>query len=722
MAIYIKQINKRRQLERTLLVEALDRGAQRLGFLRQKKAIPQTRQSALRQILDALGINDYDLEENDIFSPEEQLIGILRPRGILMRRIRLIGEWWHECVGPLLGYAKDGHLLALTPTSNGLGYQYRDQNGIIRTISKKEMEHELKPTAIQFTKPLPLRALDIKDLVSFIWDVVSGPNALMLCLAALVVVLLGMFTPMANKLIFDTVIPTGDASDLLPITGLLLGATIGTMLLTLTRNLYITRVQHIVDLHTQNSIMARTFLLSPTFFSKHASGELSAKLNNVSVLSGMINETIIGAGLSAVLSLIYLMQLWIYGKYLLFPALGILAIQILILVLVYRRTVKIQTMYTEKAAKLSGLEYNMFAGIQKIKLTGSENRAFTRWLDHYTDQAKPLYNPAFISRLYTALTAFLSIGGTMLIFWSTLSNNVAPSDYIAFSSAFGMMMAAMAEMKNVVPSLARIKPLLRSVKPILEAVPEMEAKAPQVEDLFGGIEVSGLSFRYEDEGPLVLDNLSLRIEPGEYVGIVGKSGSGKSTFMRLLLGFEQPLAGGIYYDNYDLAKVDKTSLRRKIGCCLQSGNLFTGDLFQNITITAPWATHEDAWEALRMASLEEDVRRMPMGLNTLVNESGSGLSGGQKQRILIARALISKPDIIFFDEATSALDNISQKQVSDNLNQLHCTRVVIAQRLSTIRHCDRIIVLDKGKIAEQGTYEKLMERKGLFYEMSLRQL
>lgn len=722
MAIYIKQINKRRQLEKALLAEALDRGAQRLGFLRKKKAIPQTSQSALRQLLDALDIKDYDLEENDIVSLEEHLTAILRPRGILMRRIRLTGEWWRECVGPLLGYAKDGQLLALTPTSSGLGYQYRDRNGMIKTIGKKEMEHELKPTALIFTKPLPLRALGIKDLISFAWSVVSGPNALLLCLAALVVVLLGMFTPMANKLIFDTVIPTGDASDLLPITGLLLGATIGTMLLTFTRDLYITRVQHIVDLHTQNSIMARTFLLSPTFFAKNASGELSAKINNVSILSSMINETIIGAGLSAVLSLIYLTQLWIYGKYLLFPALGILALQTIILVLVYRRTVRVQSMYTEKATKLSGLEYNMFAGIQKIKLTGSENRAFTRWLDHYTDQSKSLYNPAFISRLYTALTAFLAIGGTMLIFWSTLSNNVAPSDYIAFSSAFGMMTAAMAQMKNVVPSLARIKPLLKSVEPILEAVPEMEAKAPQVEDIFGGIEVSGLSFRYEEEGPLVLDNLSLRIEPGEYVGLVGKSGSGKSTLMRLLLGFEQPLSGGIYYDNYDLAKVDKTSLRRKIGCCLQSGNLFTGDLFQNITITAPWATHEDAWNALRMASLEEDVRRMPMGLNTLINESGSGFSGGQKQRILIARALISKPDIIFFDEATSALDNISQKQVSDNLDQLHCTRLVIAQRLSTIRHCDRIIVLDKGKIAEHGTYEELMAQKGLFYEMSLRQL
>ena len=461
---------------------------------------------------------------------------------------------------------------------------------------------------------------------------------------------------------------------------------------------------------------------TPTFFSKNASGELTAKLNNVASVCNMINETIVGAGLSAVLSLIYLMQLWIYGKSLLYPAFGILSIQALILWLVYRRSVRIQTNYTEKAARLSGLEYNMFAGIQKIKLTGSENRAFIRWLNYYTDQAKSLYNPALFGRLYPAMRAFISIAGLMLIYWCTLYNHVSPSDYIAFSSAFGMMTAAMAQMNAVLPSLAKIKPLLASVKPILETVPEMEAKAPQVEDLFGGIEISGLSFRYQDEGPLILDNLSLKIEPGEYVGIVGKSGGGKSTLMRLMLGFEHPLSGGIYYDNYDLAKVDKTSLRRKIGCCLQSGSLFTGDLFHNITITAPWATHEDAWEALRMACLEDDVRRMPMGLHTVVSEGGGGFSGGQKQRILIARALISKPEIIFFDEATSALDNISQKQVSDNLAMLNCTRVVIAQRLSTIRHCDRIIVLDQGKIAEEGTYEQLMEAKGLFYEMTLRQM
>lgn len=720
MAVYINQIKKRRQMDHARLAEAIERGAQRMGFRHKKHIMPQDNKSALRQILDALGVTDYELEDS-LLTPEEQLTGILRPRGIMMRRIRLTGTWWRECVGPLLGYDKDGRLVALTETSSRLGYHYRLQDGTLKKIGQKEMDNDLKPKAIAFTKPLPMHRLEVKDLISFAWSVVSGPNALLLCVAALIVVLLGMFMPMVNKLIFDTVIPTSDATALLPITGLLLGVTIGTVLLTLTRNLYINRVQHIVDMHTQFAIMARTFLLSPTFFSKHASGELTAKLNNVSTLSSMINESIVGVGLSAVLSLIYLVQVWIYGQQLLWPALLIILLQVLMLWLSYHRTVNVKSKYTEKSAQLSGLEYSMFAGIQKLKLTGSEDRAFTRWLDYYTDTARLLYNPAFKGRLYPALSALFSLGGMALIFWATLYYKVSSSDYIAFASAFGMMTAALAQINNVIPQLAQIKPLLESVRPILEAVPEMEAKAPQVADLFGGIEVSGVSFRYREDGPLVLDDLNLRIDPGEYVGIVGKSGSGKSTLMRLLLGFEHPLSGGIYYDNYDLAKVDKTSLRRHIGSCLQSGSLFTGDLFHNITITAPWATREEAWEALRMACLDDEVRQMPMGLHTMVS-GDSGFSGGQKQRILIARALISKPKIIFFDEATSALDNLAQKQISENLDKQNCTRVVIAHRLSTVRHCDRIIVLDKGRIAEQGTFEELMAKKGIFYAMSLRQM
>ena len=722
MELFINQINRRRAAEKAALAEVNEKTSKRLGLLGQKRAVPQNDESALRQLLEALGITDYELEDTDLLTPEEQLTGILRPRGIMMRDIQLTGEWWRECVGPLLGYAKDGRLVALVPTKTGLGYQYRQQDGTIRQVSHRVMAEELKPKAVTFTKALPLRPLKLKDLIAFTWSVVSGPNALLLVVCALVVVFLGMFTPMANKLIFDTVIPTGDAADLLPITGLLIGATVGTLLLTLTRNLYIIRIQHIIEMHVQNAVMARTFLLSPTFFSKHSSGELTAKLQNVSVLASLVNETIVGALLSGTLSIIYLVQVYYYGGSLLWPAIAILAAQAAVFALNYRMSVKMRHHYTERAAKLSGLEYNLFAGIQKLKLTGSENRAFARWLDRYGDAARFLYNPLFTYRLYPALTALLGLGGTMLIFWSTLKNGVSTSDYIAFNSAFGMITASLVQLNGVLPSLSQIRPLLESVKPILEAVPEMEDKAPQVQRLSGKIEISGLSFRYSDDGPLILNDLSLTIKPGEYGGIVGKSGCGKSTLMRLMLGFEYPLSGGVYYDNYDLAKVDKASLRRRIGCCLQSGSLFTGDLFHNITITAPWATHDEAWEALRLACLEDDVRRMPMGLHTMVSEGGGGFSGGQKQRLLIARALISKPDIIFFDEATSALDNIAQKTVSDNLDALKCTRVVIAHRLSTIRHCDRIIVLDKGRIAEQGTFEELMANQGLFYEMAQRQL
>ena len=722
MELFINQINRRRAAEKAALAEVNEKTSKRLGLLGQKRAVPQNDESALRQLLEALGITDYELEDTDLLTPEEQLTGILRPRGIMMRDIQLTGEWWRECVGPLLGYAKDGRLVALVPTKTGLGYQYRQQDGTIRQVSHRVMAEELKPKAVTFTKALPLRPLKLKDLIAFTWSVVSGPNALLLVVCALVVVFLGMFTPMANKLIFDTVIPTGDAADLLPITGLLIGATVGTLLLTLTRNLYIIRIQHIIEMHVQNAVMARTFLLSPTFFSKHSSGELTAKLQNVSVLASLVNETIVGALLSGTLSIIYLVQVYYYGGSLLWPAIAILAAQAAVFALNYRMSVKMRHHYTERAAKLSGLEYNLFAGIQKLKLTGSENRAFARWLDRYGDAARFLYNPLFTYRLYPALTALLGLGGTMLIFWSTLKNGVSTSDYIAFNSAFGMITASLVQLNGVLPSISQIRPLLESVKPILEAVPEMEDKAPQVQRLSGKIEISGLSFRYSDDGPLILNDLSLTIKPGEYIGIVGKSGCGKSTLMRLMLGFEYPLSGGVYYDNYDLAKVDKASLRRRIGCCLQSGSLFTGDLFHNITITAPWATHDEAWEALRLACLEDDVRRMPMGLHTMVSEGGGGFSGGQKQRLLIARALISKPDIIFFDEATSALDNIAQKTVSDNLDALKCTRVVIAHRLSTIRHCDRIIVLDKGRIAEQGTFEELMANQGLFYEMAQRQL
>ncbi len=722
MPIYLDQIEKRRRLEDAALNEALATGQRRMGFKGRRNRQPQSDTSALRQVLEALGVTDYELEENEMVTPEDQLASILRPRGIMMRKIRLEGAWWRESVGPLLGHSHDGRLVALTPTNWNMGYTYQNQMGDTVKVNRRAMREVITDEAITFTIPLPLRRLTIGDLVKFCFGVVPGPNYVLVLIAALVVVLLGMFTPMANKLIFDTVIPTGDAADLMPICGLLLGATLSTMLLTLTRDFYIDRVQDVMELHMQNAVMARTFLLPPRFFAQNASGELSARLNNVTILCKLINENIVGALLTAVLSVIFLVQLWIYGESLLLPALSILLLDGIVMLLLYRRKARIRAQYTLKQGLLSGMEYNMLAGIQKLKLTGSEKRAFTRWINHYTDTSQLIYNPGMKSHLYPALLSLFNIGGMALIYHFALGGEVATSDFIAFSSAFGMMTAAVQELSGIIDDVAMVRPLLESTKPILEEAPEMESRAPQIDDLFGSIEISGLSFRYDKDAPWVIDDLSLSVSAGEYIGIVGKSGCGKSTLLRLLLGFETPQAGGIYYDTYDLSQTDKTSLRRKIGTCLQSGSLFSGDIFHNITITAPWATEEQAWEALRMACMEEDVKRMPMGLHTVISEGGGGFSGGQKQRLLIARALIAQPSILFFDEATSALDNISQKQVAENLAQLGCTRIVIAHRLSTIRQCDRIIVLDKGRIVEQGTFDELMEQQGLFYEMSQRQL
>ena len=228
-------------------------------------------------------------------------------------------------------------------------------------------------------------------------------------------------------------------------------------------------------------------------------------------------------------------------------------------------------------------------------------------------------------------------------------------------------------------------------------------------------------FRYEPDGPAILDDLSLRIRPGEYVAIVGRSGCGKSTLVKLLLGFETPETGSIYYDRKDLRDLDLQSLRKNIGTVLQDGKLFAGNIFSNITITAPWLSEKDAWDAAEKVGIAEDIRRMPMGMGTVLSEGGDGISGGQKQRLMIARAIAPRPGVLILDEATSALDNLTQKTVTESLNHLHCTRIVIAHRLSTIHECDRIIAIDGGRVVESGTYDELIKANGFFADLVSRQ-
>jgi ABC-type bacteriocin/lantibiotic exporter with double-glycine peptidase domain len=274
---------------------------------------------------------------------------------------------------------------------------------------------------------------------------------------------------------------------------------------------------------------------------------------------------------------------------------------------------------------------------------------------------------------------------------------------------------------GVAAAVAGIRPSLQMTMPLFETAPEMEEEKEVLDSLSGGIEINHVSFRYGERMPYVLNNLSLKIRKGEYVAIVGRTGCGKSTLMRLLLGFEKAEKGGIYYDGRDIQMLDLKSLRRRIGVVLQSGSLFQGNIYSNISISNPTMTVDDAWKAAEMVGMKEDIERMPMGMNTLIQDGGGGISGGQKQRLMIARAIAGNPSILMFDEATSALDNITQKIVSDSLDSLKCTRIVIAHRLSTIRNCDRILMMDGGRIVEQGTYEELIAKEGAFAKLVERQ-
>jgi len=271
-------------------------------------------------------------------------------------------------------------------------------------------------------------------------------------------------------------------------------------------------------------------------------------------------------------------------------------------------------------------------------------------------------------------------------------------------------------------SLIFVKPMYQRAKPILEARPETNAALEDPGRLMGAVEAVGLGFAYEGANRATLRQVSIKAAPGEFVAIVGPSGSGKSTLLKLLLGFHQPSAGAVLYDGKPLRRLDPVKVRRQIGSVIQNGELIQGNIYFNIMGAAKDADEEDAWDAARLAAVDDDIRAMPMGMHTFVPHGGGTFSGGQKQRIMIARALSRKPRVFLLDEATSNLDNTSQAKVMRNLRGLNATRIVVAHRLSTVRDADRIYVMDQGTVVESGTFDQLMERKGLFARLASRQM
>ena len=723
MGWFDEQIKQRKEHDQNTFEEAFIGISDAVTGSRVSAAIADDRsraKDAIDEILKYYHVKTQDVPEN-IKDTNEQLEYLMRPHGIMRRTVNLDKGWYKDAFGAMLGVRKsDGSVVALIP-SGFSGYAFFDaQTGKKVKISRKN-EDLFETEAIAFYKPFPLKKMNIGTLMKYIAGILSAADYVLVAAATLAVTVVGMLGPKLNQLLFGMVVENGDMTLLVSIAVFMVCMTVSTLLIGSVKALVMARIQTKMDVTVQAATMARVMSLPAAFFKDYSSGELYTRTEYINMLCSLLVQTVLSTGLTSLFSIIYITQIFAFAPALVVPAILVVLATLLFTLLTAFIQMKVSKKQMELGAKVSGMSYALITGVQKIKLSGAEKRAFARWGKLYSQQAKVMYDPPAILRYNKVITTLITLAGTFAMYYTAVVSNVSVADYYAFNTAYGLLSGAFMALADIALIAANIKPILDMGKPIMEAVPEVSEGKQVITRLSGGIELNNVSFRYNENMPNIIDDLSLKIKPGQYVAIVGSTGCGKSTLMRLMLGFETPQKGAVYYDGKDLASIDLKSLRRRVGTVMQNGKLFQGDIFSNITISAPWLTLDDAWEAAELSGIAEDIRRMPMGMNTLISEGSGGVSGGQRQRLMIARAIAPKPKILMFDEATSALDNITQKIVSESLDKLKCTRVVIAHRLSTIKQCDRIIYLEKGKIIEDGTYDELIEKNGKFAELVARQ-
>ncbi|MBQ6585521.1 MAG: ATP-binding cassette domain-containing protein [Coriobacteriales bacterium] len=657
---------------------------------------------------------------DSVRDPNERLDWLCRPSGTMRRKVYLTPGWHKNGFGAMVAKMDTGQSIALLPRSVH-GFHYLEPGTGRKLKVTDEVAQHILPDAEVFYRPLPAKALTTRDLIQFLSRIYSRGDYLLLFFASFAVALIGLLPAWVNKVAFEVVAPSGQSGLILPIAALLLGVAVSTTLINVYRKLVMERVSGKLRNAAEAATFSRVLSLPTSFFKQYETGDLASRVASVTTLSLLITSILLGSFLSCAMSIIYIFQIGVITPSLALPAFAVVFLQAGLTVIAAFITRNYEYEGMRMQAKLSGTVTALLEGIQKIKLAGAEDRAFAKWAHEFSDLARVNYNRPTLVQALPAFVALIGLLGNILIYYLAGMKGVSVAEFMAFNVAYGQVTAAIMALAGIAGEMAQIRPLLDLTAPILEATPEIAEDKPSVENISGAIEVSGVAFRYSETSPYVLRDLSFKVRQGEYVAIVGKSGCGKSTIMRLLLGFETPERGSIFYGPYDTSKVDLTSLRQRIGVVMQDGKLFMGDILSNITISNPLATVDDAWAAAELAGIAKDIRKMPMGMQTLISESGSGISGGQRQRLMIARAVCGKRRILMLDEATSALDNITQKHVADALAKLKCTRIVVAHRLSTVKHCDRILVVDDGVIAEQGTYEELIAKNGIFAELVERQ-
>ncbi len=542
----------------------------------------------------------------------DRLDYMLNPTGIRRRTVKLDGTWWRKAAGPMLAYTAEGGAVALLPRRFG-GYAWRDPANRRTVRASVKTTGILTGEAVCFYRPLPLRALTLRDLFLFAVQSVDRWDLTLFLLAGLLASLFGTAVPFVTQILFATVIPMGGMENLAPVGMLAVGALFSLALVGLTKSLAVDRIAQKVRLVVENAAMSRLLSLPAQFFRTHNAGELQNRVDALTQMCALLGDTVLTGVINGVFSIVYLFLIRALAPALFGPTTVILLAQLTVMIAGVLAKAHVARKRLHIAADLNGLVFRLFSGIQKIKLAGAEQRAFSKWARCYAENAALLYNPPLLLRIQPVLSALIALGGSILLYSSAAKSGMQTADYMAFASAYGLVNGAMLSLASMTEGLAALRPLAELAEPIMKAVPETGGNKKQIHRMSGGVELANLSFRYAHDAPWILDHINLKIRPGQYVAIVGKTGCGKSTLMRLLLGFETPVSGAVYYDNRDLQTLDLPALRRNIGVVLQQSRLFAGDIYSNIAISAPWLTMDEAWEAAKLAGMDEDIKKCRWG-------------------------------------------------------------------------------------------------------------
>jgi NHLM bacteriocin system ABC transporter ATP-binding protein len=682
--------------------------------------------AACREVGDAIGVSlaapAVALSGGDDLANVARIAGASRVR---TRRLLLRAGWWTNSVGPFVAFLGEARRpVAVLPGPGGRHVVVDPGAGARRELTQA-IAAELAPVAVMLYRVLPSRGLMISDLFKF-GTAMARADVLRIALAALCLGLLALATPLVTKLLIDSVLPRAEADQLLICAIALVVVTLVAGGFQLMQGIAILRLESRLDWVLQAAIVDRLLRMPTSFFRGFSVGDLADRTLGIEAVRTVVTGRAI-RGFLALVSCLFSFGMMLY----LDLRLGMLAAALAVLRAAMVVTISLARLPHERGSHylqgwLEGVVLQFLTGVGKLRIANATMHALAVWVERFGEQKRHFIASQRAVNLQKTLEAAFPALATLLIF--ALAEKVSSGrllhdlgTFLAFYAAFGLSLAAVGEWALAIGELLVAIPRIERLRPIIATAAEIGDDRKSVGDISGSIEFAKVSFRYGENGPRILDDVSLSVGEGEYLAIVGPSGSGKSTLFRLLLGFEKPESGVIFVDGKSLETIDLGLLRRQVGVVLQNSRLASGSIYENICGGAQLSI-DRAWEIARLAGLDGDIEAMPMGMQTIIAEGVNTLSGGQRQRLLIARALAHGPRLLLMDEATSALDNRTQAVVSDSISRLNLTRIVIAHRLSTVQSADRIVVLADGKIVQTGTFAELLEHPGLFTDFAKRQL